>query len=205
MSAIYNNPLHPPIPSTFQSPFNALSGAVVCSANAPPFVSPFRRRLPQIPYTPSSKWRNVTGRTNLVHSPVHFDYLGYTRQGVPMRELSTRGAHALSSMIVGATDQVFVHTGLSRITLYIIWPGYEHVDWRRSIEIMVNGPMTRAQLGAVVASNFARFIEMTRNERSTCSDYKIGTSGILFEHLVLVGLHNVFEDAWQADVAVDRR
>ena len=90
---------------------------------------------------------------------------------------------------------------------------------------MVNGPMTRAQLGAVVAANFARFIEvyssppfvpartfseclisqMTRNERSTCADYKIGTFGILFEHLVLVGLHNVFEDAWQADVAVDRR
>jgi hypothetical protein len=90
---------------------------------------------------------------------------------------------------------------------------------------MVNGPITRAQLGAVVAANFARFIEvnssppfspartfsdrlflqMTRNERSACADYKIGTSGILFEHLVLVGLHNVFEDAWQADVAVDRR
>ena len=120
MSTIYVNPLHPPIPSALQSPFNTLSGAVVCSSNGPPFLSPFRRRLPQITYTPSSKWRNVTGRTNLVHAPVHFDYLGYSRQGVPMRELSTRGAHALASMIVGATDQVLVHTGLSRITLYII-------------------------------------------------------------------------------------
>lgn len=120
MSTIYVNPLHPPIPSSLQSPFNTLSGAVVSSANAPPFISPFRRRLPQITYTPSGKWRNATGRTNLVHSPVIFDYLGYTRQGVPMRELSTRGAHALSSMIVGANDQVLVHTGLSRITLHII-------------------------------------------------------------------------------------
>ncbi|KAG5639930.1 hypothetical protein DXG03_002328, partial [Asterophora parasitica] len=158
----YVNPLHAPVSSAQYSPFSSLGGAVQPSASQPSgssFSSPFRRRLPQPPYTPSSKWRGATGRTNQVHSAIAFDYIGYAKQGIPMRELSTRSANALAQMIGGAGDAVLAHTGVARITLRIIWPGYEHVDWARSIEINTNGPMTRAQLGATISQNFARYIE----------------------------------------------
>ncbi|GLB44466.1 putative glycosyl hydrolase family 79 C-terminal beta domain [Lyophyllum shimeji] len=148
------------------------------------FISPFRRRLPQPPYTPASKWRAATGRTNQLHSAITFDYLGYSKQGVPMRELSTRSAAALGSMIAGAGDAVLAHTGLARITLRIIWPGYEHVEWARSIEINANGPITRAQLGATISQNFARFMEKTRSESATSSEWQLGSAGIRFEHML---------------------
>ncbi|GLB34426.1 hypothetical protein LshimejAT787_0113100 [Lyophyllum shimeji] len=203
----YVNPLHPPVPASQHSQFSTLGGAVKPTAaqTASAFISPFRRRVPQPPYTPASKWRAATGRTNQVHSAITFDYVGYSKQGVPMRELSTRSAAALGSMIVGAGDPVLAHTGLSRITLRIIWPGYEHVDWARSIEVNTNGPITRAQLATIVSQNFARYIEKTRSEAARASEWQIGPSCIRYEHLVLIGLCNVFEDVWQADVAVDLR
>jgi len=37
-----------------------------------------------------------------------------------MRELSSRGMIALSTMIQGANDPVFINTGLQRITLRIL-------------------------------------------------------------------------------------
>ncbi|KAG5635520.1 hypothetical protein DXG03_005368, partial [Asterophora parasitica] len=157
----YINPLHPPVSSSQKSQFSSLGGAVQPSAaqSASSFMSPCRRRLPQPPYTPASKWRAATGRTNKVHSAIPFDYLGYSKQGVPMRELSTRSTVALGQMIQGAGDAVLAHTGVARITLRIIWPGYEHVEWARSIELNAHGPITRAQLGAIVSQNFARYME----------------------------------------------
>ena len=46
---------------------------------------------------------------------------------------------------------------------------------------------------------------INRGQTSSSPHDQIGPTGIKFEHLVLVGLHNVFEDSWQADVAVDLR
>jgi hypothetical protein len=184
----YINPLHAPVAPTNRSAYSSLGGAVHGAPTPSRFLSPFRRRLPQAPYTPSSKWKLATGRLNQLHNTVTFDYLGYTKQGVPMRELSTRGAHALASMIQGANDAVLSHTGLTRITIRILvrpsciyiremrrlmflqWPGYEHVEWARSIEIAAQGPMTRAQLGAAVAMNFARFVEVSP-PYITCSSF----------------------------------
>ncbi|RDB19892.1 hypothetical protein Hypma_013120 [Hypsizygus marmoreus] len=200
----YLNPLHPPVTTAHRSQFSSLGGAVHGSSPST-FLSPFRRRLPQAPYTPSSKWRNATGRLNEIHSAITFDFIGYSRQGVPMRELSTRSANALSQMIQGAEDHVLAHTGLARITLRILWPGYEHIEWARSVELTVHGPITRSQLGAAISMNFARFIEKNRSETARSSEWHIGPNGIRFEHLVLISLCNVFEDVWQADVAVDLR
>lgn len=133
----YINPLHTPVSASNRSQFSSLGGAVSGAPAPAQFLSPFRRRLPQAQYTPSSKWKNATGRLNQLHNAISFDYLGYTKQGVPMRELSTRGAHALSSMIHGANDKVLAHTGLVRITFRIIVsppPGYFNINtWVNSI------------------------------------------------------------------------
>ncbi|KAG6845549.1 hypothetical protein H0H87_007793 [Tephrocybe sp. NHM501043] len=202
----YNNPLHPPIRSTNQSQYSSLDGALH-SSSSPTFLSPTRLRLPQQSYTPASKWRTATGRLSQVHKAIAFDYPGYSRQGVSMRELSARSINTLASIIQGGGDSVFAHTGLARITLRILWPGYEHVEWARSVELNVNGfgPITRAQLGAIISQNFARFVEKTRSEPSRIAEWNLSSSGIRFEHLILISLVNVFEDVWQADVAVDLR
>lgn len=99
-----------------------------------------------------------------------------------MVELTTRSINAIGMMIQGANDQVFAGTGLVRITLRILvglfcffivinpiqyvvvqWPGYEHVDWARSIEVNAQGPMTRAQLAVAVAKNFSHFLEVSQS------------------------------------------
>ncbi|KAF5385125.1 hypothetical protein D9615_000893 [Tricholomella constricta] len=201
----YTNPLHPPVYPTQRSGYSALGDALKGHPETSQFLSPSRRRLPQAAWAPSAKWKLMTGRTNQIHGAITFDYIGYAKQGVPMRELSTRSTHALASMITGANDQVLAHTGLTKITLRILWPGYESFEWTRVIEIDARGPVTRAQLGAVISQNFARFIERARSESATSSEWHLGANGIRFEHLVLLSLRNVFDNAWQADVAIDLR
>ena len=114
----YTNPLH--YSGAPSSSFSSLSSACYGAAQQnSSFISPRRRRLPQAAYTPG-KWNGATGRVTAVHHPITFDYIGYHKQGVPMRELSARGAHALSQMIQGSSDLVFARTGIQRITFHIL-------------------------------------------------------------------------------------
>ncbi|EAU82643.2 hypothetical protein CC1G_07925 [Coprinopsis cinerea okayama7 len=196
------NPLHIPVTSAQYSSYSSLSGALITASHK--FESPFRRWLPQKPYVPPSKWRQATA-TDYRHLPaISFDYIGFSKQGVPMRELSARSISALGQMLAGANEPVFASTGLKSVTLRIMWPGYTHLDFYRVINVVTgSGHITRAQLAALIAQNFARF--HARNERPDAVEYAISPAGIQFEHLVLVGFHNTFEDVWQADVAIDRR
>ncbi|KAG6806392.1 hypothetical protein H0H93_003081, partial [Arthromyces matolae] len=101
------------------------------------------------------------GQSTRLHAAIQFDHIGYNGQGIQMRELSARSICALRSMLHGANDPVLAHIGgRQRITLRILWPGYEHVEWIDQIELDYRGsPITRAHLGAVIAENFARFVE----------------------------------------------
>ncbi|KAG6808432.1 hypothetical protein H0H93_016941 [Arthromyces matolae] len=64
-------------------------------------------------------------------------------------------------MVQGANDPVLAHTGRQRIMFRILWPGYEHVEWFDQVELNHRGyPLTRVQLGAFIAQNFARFVEV---------------------------------------------
>ncbi|KAG6830418.1 hypothetical protein H0H87_008166 [Tephrocybe sp. NHM501043] len=198
----YVNPLHPQIRSSQLSTYTSLGSATGPSTA---FLSPTRRRLPQQPFTPTSKWDLSMGKSVRLHSAIQFDYNGYVNQGVQMRELVARSSTALASMIQGAGDLVLAHTGRERIMFRIIWPGYEHIERAYSLEIAPGErPITRAQLGVVISQHFARFVEKMRSEPSQ-SQWNLNISGIRFEHLVLVGLVNVWDGVWQAEVAVDLR
>ncbi|KAF8998855.1 hypothetical protein BDQ17DRAFT_1247341 [Cyathus striatus] len=198
----YVNPLHTPVRPGQHSPFSSLSTAVAHNAQ---FTSSRRRRVPQKSYTSVvSKWGSATGRVAALHNPIAFDYIGFSKQGVPMCELAGRSMTAISQMVVGANDMVLA-AGMQRINFRIIWPGYEHVDWARSVEVATSGLMNRGQLGAAIAMNFARFIDVPRTEKASSGDWYVGPTGIRFDQLVLVGLYNVVDDVWQADVAVDFR
>lgn len=115
----YINPLHPPIPSGCYSPFSVLANAQHGN-HAPRYLSPTQRRVPQPAFAPSSKWRSSMSIPRKIDRPITFDFLGFSQQGVPMRELSSRGASALGAMIQGAHDPVLANTGLRRIVLVIL-------------------------------------------------------------------------------------
>lgn len=112
----YVNPLHSQVGNV--SSYSTLSGAV--SGGSHVFTSPFRRWLPQPDYSPVSKWRAATATDNRHLPAVFFDFIGHSKQGVNMREISVRGAAGLGQMLVGANDSVFTSTGLQRITLRIM-------------------------------------------------------------------------------------
>ena len=60
-------------------------------------------------------------------------------------------------------------------------------------------------IGAIALLMSILISQKARSEYSTSPDYQMGSTGIRFEHVILVSLCNVFEDIWQADVAVDLR
>ncbi|KAF9034099.1 hypothetical protein BJ165DRAFT_1604685 [Panaeolus papilionaceus] len=197
----FSNPLHAPISSNQTSGFSTLSGAMPMSATGP--ANPKCKRLAQQIYYPSSKWHSATKRP-AVHPSISFDYKGRRGSGIPMSDLSARGIPGIVSMMEGGDDKVLAGTGHSRISFRIMWPGYEGgSEWVRSIDIMATGPVNRAQLGQIIAQNFARFIEKHRDSPCSVPESRIAGNNIRFEHLVLVSLYNTFDDSWQADVIVD--
>ncbi|TFK60460.1 hypothetical protein BDN72DRAFT_828884 [Pluteus cervinus] len=186
-----DSPLHPPVPNLLVSSDSALSGAM---------NSPTRGWLPQVVYVPRSKWKSATGRSLPPNPAIMFDYAGHSQQGVSMRAIH----HGSAPQLEGSDDPVLQHTGLQTITLRIIWPGYEYIDFSRAIEIALpSGPITRSELAAAVSANFCRFLEKVKCSPSTGTSWTVGVGGIRFEHLVLVSLINTWENVWQAAVAID--
>ncbi|KAJ3800919.1 hypothetical protein GGU11DRAFT_845331 [Lentinula aff. detonsa] len=199
----YYNPIHPTVNSQNKSAYSSLGGAVH-GAPQSSFIIPNRRRVPQSIYQPTGKWRNQIGRLAPIHAPISIDHKGYSRQGMKMIELYARGAFALSQMMEGADDRVLAYTGLQRITLHIRWPGYENYEWIRSVELNTpSGPVSRAELAAIISQNFYRYFEKMQYSSTAAREWQISAMGISFDKLVLVSISNVFEDAWQAEVAVD--
>ncbi|CAK5267922.1 unnamed protein product [Mycena citricolor] len=164
------------------------------------FTSQTRRRVPFTPYTPGNQFKAATGRG--VHAPVSFDVPGSARQGVQMRELRLRG---VGMPMAGAGEAALSQTGLQRVILRILWPGYTHVEWCRTIPVVhPNGvPLTRIELAIQIALNFGRFVEKCQFEAPTAQGFMFSANCVKFDHLFLVGLHNTFDDVWQADVALD--
>ncbi|ESK88125.1 hypothetical protein Moror_5610 [Moniliophthora roreri MCA 2997] len=193
----FTNPLHSSVGNGRKSDFSALGPAL----NNPTKTGPSQcRRVPQTPYASQSD------HVQPVHNAITFDYIGYPNQGMPLRELRARGPHALAQMMQGANDQVLGHTQLRKINLHIRWPGYEHIEWIHTIDVVTeSGPISRGQLAHAVAQNFVRYVEKTQYEATPSKDWRLGPAGIVFEHIVLHSLRHVFGDAWQAEVSVSFR
>ncbi|KIM44215.1 hypothetical protein M413DRAFT_25663 [Hebeloma cylindrosporum] len=184
----YINPLHTRVLPGQQSGYSSLGGAMPTGPGQPSLRRGFR--LPQPAYVPKSKWHSATGRPN--HPDIQFSMKGTAADPVPMRDLSARSVPGIFGMINAGEDRVLQNSGLSRITFRILWPGYESVEWARSIEVnAADGPITRARLGQMVAQNFSRFIEANRGVQSSNGSYHIGQNGIRFDHLFLVSIKNV--------------
>ncbi|KAG6894897.1 hypothetical protein C0992_004055 [Termitomyces sp. T32_za158] len=196
----YVNPLHPLVHPSQISHYSTLEGAVNITRSLPRTRHP----LPQQLYIPNSKWARAMGKNNCLHPAIQFDHIGYDGQGVQMREFLARSEASIGAMIQGARDAVLSHVERGRISFRIMWPGYEHVESCDHLALNPHGrPITRSQIGKCVAKYFARFMEKARNEPSTSSEWNLHSSGIRFEHLVLVAITNVWEGVWQADVVVD--
>lgn len=110
----YTNPLHPPVVSTQSTSFNSIGMAVTTPPHPSQFISSTRQLLPQESKT------SAAARSQRSAPAIPFDYIGFHKQGVPMRELSSRGIFALGSMIVSANEQIFVRSNLKSIVLRIV-------------------------------------------------------------------------------------
>ncbi|KAJ7093382.1 hypothetical protein B0H15DRAFT_776758 [Mycena belliarum] len=164
-------------------------------ANPSGFVSPTRRRLPFVPYSPSQAWKLQLGRSQPLHSKISFDYSGQSRQGVSMRDL--RVNRDFIARLHGASDPVLQYPGLQKI-VFRIQVSSSIVRFVRPV-----AGLTRMALAVQIASNFAHFFEAPVYETATASDWMISPNCVRFEHLYLISLQNTFEDIWQADIALD--
>ncbi|KAL0575336.1 hypothetical protein V5O48_006638 [Marasmius crinis-equi] len=187
----YANPLHTPVGSINRSSYSTLGSAMPQpAASAGPST---RRRVPQAPVGKSCPSNTIA-----------FDYIGYPKLGMPLREIHARGPQALQQMMQGANDLVLANTRLRKITLHILWPGYEHVPWSRSIDVIASGgPITRSYLASIIAHHFSEYIEAMQRQATSNADWRLGRGGFGLDHIMLLSVHNVGDDAWQAEVAID--
>ncbi|KAL9713334.1 hypothetical protein Ac2012v2_002939 [Leucoagaricus gongylophorus] len=186
----YYTCIHTPVFPSQLSGYSSLSGALSLSPSQ--FTHPCHHRVPQ----PVAK---TTGRP--IYQPIMFDYIGYFQQGVLLADFNARSVNALVQMVVGGNDLPLANTCVKEMNLYIMWPGYEHLNWLYSTP--ASSSMTRIQLGASVAVHFWKFVEKAMSSAATCTRWKIGNGGVQYEKIILVGLYNIGSDVWQADIAVD--
>ncbi|KAF9054826.1 hypothetical protein BJ165DRAFT_1590627 [Panaeolus papilionaceus] len=185
------NPLHTPVSDNCLSTYSSL-----LPAHSDHSVSPGRQlglRIPVIPYPRHSSRSPVVEP----HHVIYFDDATRTsRQGFSMAALAT----------LPLSEHVLADAGVERILLRIIWPGLETIEWSRFVYTRSSsGSMiTRAELAVQVSRSYQEFVEANQFDDTTRLDFKLGSGGIQFEHLILVSLRNTFEDTWQAEIAVGR-
>ncbi|XP_006461571.1 hypothetical protein AGABI2DRAFT_118446 [Agaricus bisporus var. bisporus H97] len=186
----YHSSIHRPVFPSQVSSYSSLSGALT----PPPsqFISSRRQRVPQ------SASKISTGP---ICGPIDFDYIGQAGQGVSMADFSVRSQNAISQMVAGANEQILAGTGVVMIKLRIMWTGYEYLNFTQSMP--ASPEISRGQLGARVALQFWLFVELAQKSSSTNPKWEINRTTIPFEKIFLVALHNIGNDIWQADVAVD--
>jgi hypothetical protein len=63
-----------------------------------------------------------------VSSPISFDYIGYSQQGVPIVDFSARSANALIQMVAGGNDLVLASTGVKQINIRIMVSKFDNDD-----------------------------------------------------------------------------
>ncbi|KAF9259211.1 hypothetical protein L218DRAFT_1059804 [Marasmius fiardii PR-910] len=200
----YSNPLHCYVSSSQLSPYSSLGAGTIAYNEKGTRNPTFRHKLPQSLHAPSGRLGKISSRAPL-SAPICFDFITQPRQGIPLKELSVIGTAGLQQMMEGANDPVPTG-GEKKIIFHICWPGYEHVEWQRSVEVVTpRGHMTRSQLAGVIARSFAIYIEKTQYEATRDINWRLGPDGIRYEHLILLSLNNIYENAWQAEVAIEFR
>ncbi|KAF5377773.1 hypothetical protein D9757_008112 [Collybiopsis confluens] len=195
----YSNPLHPPVHASKQSVYSSLSTSGATSSSSASSNS--RRR--RVPFISSSKFPSSS---QPLHFPITFDYQGYPGAGIPMREIYARGELALAQMMDRGSERLatFAQSGLRRINLAILWPGYEHLGYCIPIDVILSsGHISRVQLATVITAAFVKYLERARTEAPTTPEWRLDSKGIQFSQLSLLSINHVSADVWKADITVD--
>jgi len=122
--------------------------------------------------------------------------------GVPMRLLGDAGG--LNLPIEGANTSPFSNSVASTITLRIWWPGY--VQWSRRCTLRkATGLLTRSELAMTITEVYKEFIEEAREDPKDRgqSKWRVGRGHISVNDLVLLGVYQVSQGSWQADVRLE--
>ncbi|TDL28966.1 hypothetical protein BD410DRAFT_834972 [Rickenella mellea] len=174
------------------------------SASQPPALShiPGRTytRIPQRIYKSTSRAPPPPARQSPCRC-IEFHRAGESQPGMSLKELLGRSGY---SLMYGAREAVFNKSGLVQVKLRVLWPGYDHVDWVRRIELQTAyGPMTRGQLAQAVASHLVKYFEEFQNQPIQPKDARWRLSPQVLDRLAVASVWNVCEDTWMAEFLLE--
>ncbi|KAH6906491.1 hypothetical protein BKA70DRAFT_1494742 [Coprinopsis sp. MPI-PUGE-AT-0042] len=123
-------------------------------------------------------------------SAIYFDRVGKAGQGIRM-------AAPANTPIAAPTDVVPVGYTHQKVVLKLAWPGYT----TESKVVISTGKASRLQLANAIILHFSKFVaEVARKEGSKG---KLPLHSAFHAQLVLIGIHHIADDVWQADIAHD--
>ncbi|KAH8079410.1 hypothetical protein BXZ70DRAFT_647751 [Cristinia sonorae] len=145
--------------------------------------------------------------------PIAFRFVnprdGKISTGVPLAYLDENvypnAAGTVGDVIVDAGEKVFKDA--SRAYLRILWPGYEHVEFVTSVPLRgVGGRVTRGQLALFIVRTVKQYFTTLQSAHClpTQKAWTVAPAGRWrVEDLVLVALHLVHGNTFQAEFKVD--
>ncbi|XP_006461583.1 hypothetical protein AGABI2DRAFT_143427 [Agaricus bisporus var. bisporus H97] len=191
----YPSCLHPPLFSSQISSYSSLAGALKTeSPRTLDFNNPRRRRIPQ--YKGGASCGHAT-----LSPPILFDHFGALGQGVRVQHFIILSTNALLKEIGGAEDQILTGLKANHILLKMNWQGYECLNWVRSVP--VSQSICRAQLGARIVMVFWEYLQDVQDSRLPNPGWMKEFGMVNFDQVVLIGLYNIYDNVWQADLALD--
>jgi len=127
MAGDYNIAIHTFVHPSQLSTYSSLEGALTPVTATSQFLSPTRKRVPQIA---------CKGISDPLFFPIGFDYLSQARQGVALRDFSIRSQSALTQLVSGVNEHILAGLSIRKIDLRIRvtvifrchYQGYTYVD-----------------------------------------------------------------------------
>ncbi|KJA13769.1 hypothetical protein HYPSUDRAFT_209253 [Hypholoma sublateritium FD-334 SS-4] len=176
--------------------FFSFSGMTAGPNSRPYSILPQRTYYPRRPYCPDEP---------MTYDRISFHDLSIdSGLGVPINQPC--GGHSPILTINGGSDLVFQdYPDMRKISLHIMWPGYESLLGGREAEHFTVDPatLTRAMLAQVVANRVKLFMERAAQVPSRHPNHIIGNGGIEIGQVYLHGLRNTYSTAWQADLSIE--
>ncbi|THH27215.1 hypothetical protein EUX98_g6977 [Antrodiella citrinella] len=176
------------------SNYSSLSGAAPPIFQAPRAVLPANRvLLPQPTWTPNGFSKVDCAARSSQH--ITFDMVGAPAGfGTSVMDIAARGN--MSNWIQRADDLLGLNT--DKVSLRIVWPGYEHIDFNRSIP--VNPQMNRGQLALQIAKLIMAYMSKMSSEspNPAGAKWRIGAGNVGLEHIYLASVFSVHANTFQA-------
>jgi len=180
---------------------------------APPYATSYyrsARRPPKLKRmaVPQRLWKPTMRAISsplIPPPPVTFDLVdAHASYGLPISFVTSENVNPQIPNMVQNSDDLVLE-GLNKISLRIQWPGYEHVDWVRTIGLTTSsGRMTRGELAEEVVRLLWYFFDRLSYEVVNPSKrvwaVGRGQGQWSIENIILVALHCCHKNTFQPEL-----